>query len=43
MAEFNGFKRVAQEAFPLEEASMLCIMLNSGYLTRDPQWLISAD
>ncbi|MCT0212743.1 MULTISPECIES: hypothetical protein [unclassified Synechococcus] len=34
---------VVEEAFPLEEASRLCIILKSGYLTREPQWLISAD
>jgi hypothetical protein len=38
-----GLKRVVQEAFPSEEDSRLCISTHDGYLTREPQWLISAD
>lgn len=40
---FHRFKRVVQEDFPLEEATRLCNVLHSSYLTREPQWLISAD
>lgn len=38
-----GLKSVVQEAFPSEEASRLCISTHGGYLTREPQWLISAE
>ncbi len=40
---FHRFKSVVQEDFPLEEASRLCNVLHSGDLTREPQWLLSAD
>lgn len=38
-----GPMRVVQETFPSDEASRLRISTHSGYLTRKPRWVISAD
>lgn len=44
MVRFLGLARVwFKKTAHWEEASTLCIPMNSGYLTREPRWVISAD
>lgn len=44
MVRFLGLARVwFKKPVPQDEASTLCITMNSGYLTREPRCLVSAD